>query len=373
MPLSSHLQSQLRETVREHLEARQLPREAYVDEAVLALDQATFLRSWLPVCHVSELASAGAYFALEALGERVLVVRGADLQLRAFFDRCRHRGTPLTEGESGRLARLEVRCPYHGLTYDLRGRADAAHARTLGLVQPELEPAPLAVRWGFVFVACEQAPSPLSDEPAPPWLDRASLHAVRLLRRTHHEVGANWKLLIQNFQESHHFGTVHPTLERRTPSSRSESHDFGGRFLGGTMRLEDDVETVSESGRLLGRPFVAAVEDRRVVRDALLFPGWLTSLQPDYFLSYRVVPVAPARTRVVAEIYVHAEAPDDAAGDVLNFWDRTNAEDRAICERQQRGVAAPSYVPGPYAPSEDGMHAFDRRIARAYLSHAEEP
>ncbi len=371
MTLPPRLCEALVSTTSELASARQLPGGAYTSLAVFRLDTALFRESWLPVCHASEVASPGAYFALELSGERLLVVRGADLQLRAFFDRCQHRGTPLTQGESGRLERLELVCPYHGLAYDLRGRAEDGAATSLRLERRSLDAAPVAERFDFVFVACSEPARPLAHEPAPPWLDRASLHALRLLRRTHHDVAASWKLLAQNFQESHHFGAVHPSLEARTPWARSESHDFGGRFLGGSMELESGAETVSESGRLLGRPFVAAPEDRRVVRDALLFPGWLTSLQPDYFLSYRLVPLGLEHTRVTAEIYVHTEASDESADDLLRFWDRTNAEDRAICERQQRGVAAPSYVPGPYATSEDGMHAFDRALAREYLRRAE--
>jgi glycine betaine catabolism A len=356
----------VRATLAVDSEARQLPGEAY-GEAGFTLDAAIFRDAWLPVAHASELAVPGTFVACEVFGERIVIVRGADLELRAFYDRCLHRGTPLTEGACGRAERLELVCPYHGLAYDLRGRPDGERARSLGVVAESLEAAPLAERFGFVFVAASPPRRALADETAPPWLERASMGLLRLARRSAHEVAANWKLLVQNFQESHHFPTVHPSLEAKTPAMRSTSQAFGGRFLGGTMEIVPGAETVSDSGRLSGRPFVAAEPDRRRVGDAHLFPGWLTSLQPDYFLSYGLMPLSPDRTRVVADIYVHAAAPQ-AADDALHaFWDRTNAEDRAICERQQRGVSSPSYRPGPYAPSEDGMRAFDRLVAAAYL------
>ncbi len=365
------MKSAIESTLREHRAARQLPGEAFASMRAFDFDRAIFLGAWLPVCHVSALRVPGAFAALEVFGERIVVVRGADFELRAFFDRCLHRGTPLSTEPSGRLERLELVCPYHGLRYDLRGDAREPEASALCLERRSLDQAAVAERFGFVFVRPRGEARSIADEPAPPWLERASLHAVKLLGRREHALRANWKLLVQNFQESHHFALVHPSLERRTPYADSESHDFGGNFLGGTMRLADDCETVSESCRTSGRPFIAAEEDRRVVRDACLFPGWLTSLQPDYFLSYRLLPRAPDETRVVFEIYVHAEA-DGAEEDLFTFWDRTNAEDRAISERQHRGVTSPSYEPGPYAPSEDGMHAFARRVARAYESLLEE-
>jgi phenylpropionate dioxygenase-like ring-hydroxylating dioxygenase large terminal subunit len=135
------------------------------------------------------------------------------------------------------------------------------------------------------------------------------------------------------------------------------------------MELSPGFETVSESGRRNGRPFVAAERDRGLVRDALVFPLWLTSLQPDYLLTYRLAPLAVDRTLVVAEIHMHpgARAEDVDLEDVFSFWERTNAEDRAICERQQRGLAAGRGAPLRYATSEDGLHAFERIVAKRYL------
>ncbi len=356
----------LRATRAPHREARQLPREAYGAEA-FEIDRTILRASWLPVGHATELAEPGSFVALEVAGERALVVRGADLALHAYLDRCLHRGTPLTEGATGRLPRLEIVCPYHGLRYDLGGRAAEEGARALGVEARALPRVEVRELFGFVFARLSQGGAELSAADAPPWLARASTHALRLARRTRHEVGANWKLCVQNFQESHHFPSVHPGLERWTPAVRSESHLLGGAWLGGTMEIVAEAETVSLSGERNGRPFVAAEEDRPLVRDALLFPGWLTSLQPDYLLGYRVVPLAADRTSIVADVYVHAEAAQSTFADVFSFWDQTNAEDRAICERQHRGVTSASYEPGPYAPTEDGMHAFDALVAGQYL------
>ena len=116
---------------------------------------------------------------------------------------------------------------------------------------------------------------------------------------------------------------------------------------------------------------MAAARTARRVHDALLFPLWLTSLQPDYLLTYRLAPLAADRTLVVAEIHVHpARGPAGVdLADVFAFWDRTNAEDRAICERQQQRPRARA-VPAParYATSEDGLHAFERLVAARYLA-----
>lgn len=368
--VNTELIADLRSVLKNLDQATALPRRAYVDPAVAALESRLFFNAgWLCVAHESELSAPGSFVAAESFGERTLIVRGADLELHAWADRCVHRGTPLTEGLSGRFEQLEVACPYHGLRYDLTGRVFAPPKQLRHCAGMTLGKAQVTVWNGFVFLCRDpSAPSFSASVGAfPPWFDRAAMHALRLERRTIHEVKANWKLLVANFQESHHFPSVHPNLEARTPWQQSTSHDFGGSWLGGSMDLIEDLETVSMSGKTNARPFIAGPLDQRTVRDALLFPTWLTSLQPDYFLSYRLEPISWESTRVVADIFVHKQAPANDMRDVLDFWDVTNAEDRAICERQHRGIAAPGFRPGAYSSSEDGVFAFERRVAEKLL------
>ena len=140
----------------------------------------------------------------------------------------------------------------------------------------------------------------------------------------------------------------------------------------------DGAETVSTSGLRRGRPLLVGDEDARRVHDAMLFPLLLTSLQPDYLVTYRLEPRAVNRTRVVADVLVHPEASDEYLDELTAFWARVNAEDRAICERQQRGLSSRGEVRGRdlsargvdlacYATVEEGVHAFNRLVARALL------
>lgn len=352
---------ELRAVDRPFEEARPLPRAAFTDPAALALEERALLASaWRPVAHEADLARPGDWVRAPVRGEELLVVRGADLGLAALSAVCSHRGTALCEGERGRLPELRLRCPYHGWSY----ATDGAPLEHPGVVErpPGLGRARVAVRCGVVFVNLD--PEAPDLDPGPPWLSR--LTALERVSRTDHEVAANWKVLVGNFQESHHFPSVHPGLEGRTPWRRSSSVIESQAWLGGRMALSPGVETVSLSGQRRGRPFVAAPEDRGQVLDALVLPLWLTSLQPDYLLTYRLAPLAVDRTLVVAEVHLHPGARGVDLDDVLGFWARTNAEDRAICERQQRGLSARG-APLRYAASEDGLHAFERLVAARLL------
>jgi Rieske 2Fe-2S family protein len=265
-------------------------------------------------------------------------------------------------------------CPYHGWTYDLRGALrDAPHAPPgLDHGAHGLAAVRVDVWQGFVFVTTDDSLPALDTylAGAPEWLRSAPLREARRAHRSEYEVFANWKLLVQNFQESHHFTRIHPALQRLTPNERAHSVLSDGPWLGGTMALSEGVETVSRSGERSGRPFLAPSPYREQVSDAMLFPALLTSLQPDYFLTYRLLPLAVERTQVIAETFVHPAAlgPSFDLADLTAFWDVVNAEDRSICERQQVGIRSRSYRPTRYATVEEGVHAFDCRVARAYAS-----
>jgi Rieske 2Fe-2S family protein len=186
-----------------------------------------------------------------------------------------------------------------------------------------------------------------------------------VVHRARWRVGANWKLVVENFQESHHFGTVHPLLEARTPSARAESLLGDGDWLGGRMPIAPAFETVSHAGRIDERPFLVPAEARGAVVDALLFPLTMLSLQPDYLLTYRLEPTAVDETFVEHELLVDRDARGPF-GDVVRLWAEVHDQDRRACESQTRAIAGGAWRPRFYATCEDGVHAFDARIAAFY-------
>jgi len=319
------------------------------DERFHAERERIFARAWICAGPASEVKLPGQWRRVEVAGEPILVVRGPDLALRAFYDVCRHRGMPLVDAPCGRSA--SFRCAYHGWTYGLDGRGEHANLR----------PAAVAEWNGFVFVSlAPREPLAAFMGELPPWL--VPPRPLVLGRRSTYVTNANWKLIVENFQESHHFPTVHETLERWTPTTEAGTWAGSGRWLGGTMTIRD-AETISTDGSRHGRPLVG--EPGRVL-DAMLFPSLLTSLQPDYFLTYRLTPRSPATTEVTADVYFHpaTERPGFDASDVYTFWDRVNAEDRAVCERQQTNVGSRAFEPR-YLANEEGVVAFTRLVEEA--------
>ena len=335
---------------------------------LVRVERDLFARSWTCAGRVSDVEQPGAWVRASSSGDDVIVMRGEDLELRAFYNLCRHRGTPLLDGASGRAP--SIVCPYHGWTYACSGALvkapsapDDFDRRAWGLRRVRV------AEWqGFVFVALDERAPSFAEwmGEVPPPLAQAKLAHARRARRVSWETAANWKLLVSNFQESHHFPNVHPELERLTPTRRARTWlKPGSKWLAGEMDIVDAAETVSTTGKLDGRALLVPPERARFVFDAMLFPLMLTSLQPDYFLTYRLEPLTDDATRVVAETFVHASVPESAdLSSIFSFWDTVNAQDRAICERQARGVRSRGFSPGPRIPADEGVHAFEELLAK---------
>jgi Rieske 2Fe-2S family protein len=351
-------------------EGRPFEASAYTDESLFARERAAlFDRGWFAAAGLADAATPGAWTRVREADPRLVIACGADLERRAWFDVCRHRGAPLLpEDERGVERALCATCPYHGWRYGLDGKR-------LGVARDERSDADLVraacARRGAQWWARFDAPPATrswDERGAPPWLDELDEAPLVCARSVRWEVRANWKFVVENFQESHHFTRVHPTLERWTPWQSSSSQcDASAWWLSGEMPLVDEAETVSESGRAMGRRWIVEDErERRRVRDAYVFPNALYSRQPDYLLAYRFFLTAVDRTVVRCDTLVHAASPRGAAlDDVTRFWDRIHDEDRAICEGQQRCAGSRGFAPAGYDRSEDGVRAFDVMVATA--------
>jgi phenylpropionate dioxygenase-like ring-hydroxylating dioxygenase large terminal subunit len=86
-----------------------LPARAYHDESIHAWEtEHIFLRDWIAVARAEEVPEPGSFVLCDALGENVIVVRGRDDVIRAFYNVCRHRGTAVEERECGTAVRFNA-------------------------------------------------------------------------------------------------------------------------------------------------------------------------------------------------------------------------------------------------------------------------
>jgi Rieske 2Fe-2S family protein len=356
--------------------ARTLPREYYVSADIFAEElNKIFMRRWVCVGRGAEIAAPGDYVVRQLGPAGIIVLRDQAGRVRAFHNTCRHRGTRLCEAPTGNLGERIV-CPYHAWVYALDGRLLGAPSTT-GM--PEFNKAdwPLhavaVTEWeGFVFMNLDPRPEPFADAYAP-LLDRFgrfNLSELVSARRIEYDVQSNWKLLFQNYSECYHCSPVHPALVKLSPATSGENDLFDGPFLGGFMTINEDVGSMTMTGRSCGVPVSTTLdaEDQRRVYYYSIFPNMLLSLHPDYVMFHTMWPEGPGRTRITCEWLFHSETLRDSQWDPddgVKFWDMTNRQDWHICEESQRGVSSPAYTPGPYSPRESLSAAFDREVRKA--------
>ena len=353
-------------------QAETIPSSWYTDAQVHRFErEAIFGRSWQLVGHRSQLETPGAYLAAQVAGDPVVVVRGQEGALRAFYNVCRHRGGPLVTTRCGRATMLQ--CQYHGWTYRLDGalrgvprfdRTELFDKRDYGLV-----PLNVATWQGLVFVRM------VAGEPSLPALvdgiaerlGRHRLEGLRFHARVTYDVACNWKAYVDNYLEGYHLPLVHPELcdrldvrgyatETSTWHSLQHSSLRGAgdgyyRPGAGTDDGTDAEETIDEDAALY----------------YFLCPNTMLNILPGRLQTNVVEPVASDRCRVHFDYY-YAD-PDDAAAIEADqdFSDRVQHEDIAICEHVQRGLASRAYDRGRFSvDAEAGVHHFQERLKAMY-------
>ena len=186
-----------------------------------------------------------------------MVLRGDDGELRAFYNVCRHRGSRLREEANG-SDKGTIMCPYHAWCYDLKGDlvvTPKVGADEIDRSKLSLWPVHLDVWQGFVFVnLIKGSPRPLRETIGGAYDDmlgfeRFEMDQLRIGASSEWIVEANWKILIENYNECLHCPTVHPELVDVIPAYRKgwvfeEGRDDGGVTLASGGTYAPGVDTL---------------------------------------------------------------------------------------------------------------------------------
>ena len=362
-----------------------LPRGAYLDAAAFDTECAKiFRREWFCAGRSVELTAPGDFRLHQLARENVIVTRGRGGQLRAYYNVCRHRGTELVSAADPDAAaeiRCQgrfpggIRCPYHGWTYELDGALRAAPwlDEQLGECKSQLALHPVGIEeWGgFYFLNLDfhrhDGAQKLAGQlgPIPERIQRYGLEELRVGHSISYDVGANWKVILENYNECYHCGPVHPELCDVVPAFRVQ----GGAGLDWDHGIphRSGADTYSMTGTSKRASFPRLNEDERINhKGELVYPNLMLSLAREHAAAFRLWPQGPERTLVTCEFLFHPHEiakKDFDSDDVVKFWDITNRQDWDICERVQRGMHSQVFEHGYYAPMEDMSLDIRRYVA----------
>ena len=331
---------------------------------------------WVCVGRTEELASAGDYLVRDLAGESVFLVRDEDGSVHGFYNVCSHRGTKFLDDEpaAGSVRKAFV-CPYHAWTYDLRGRLigtpNVKEDERFDRADHPLHSFPVESHSGFLFANLTTGePRPLLEfldagAESVTMFERFRMDELRVGVRIVYEVAANWKIVVENYNECLHCPQIHPELVQVVPLFRfGEVWDEETRDDGNWMREGASSFTMSGESQLPKLPDLQP-EDYSMYYGAYQFPNLLLNLHPDCAMYYIGYPKGPNHTTVVSEYLFRPETiadPDVFKPEpVVELWDLISKQDWAVCERAQIGVGSRSFTAGVYPRQDRFLYDFNER------------
>lgn len=280
-------------------EAVGLPPAAYTSPEFFAFErEAVFGRSWLYLCHESELVPPGAAVRATVLGEPLIATRTRDGSVHVMGAVCQHRGHTLVVDD---VAERHIRCPYHAWTYALDGRLVGAPSMV-----PEWEvrqlrkdvrlPRVRSEVWhGLVLVTFDETAPPAAEalrslEPV------VAEHRMADLVHAHSlETGPlayNWKNMLENALEEYHTMYVHAGLHDNAPPELVRHGEFA---VGDAAVYRHAGLVVGGGEEVPGRPTFPVIEgmSERTRNDMVFFalpPSLFVVMYPHGIKTFRVLP-----------------------------------------------------------------------------------
>ena len=353
-------------------------RQDYYELEVAAI----FRRTWLQIGHVCELPEPGSFIVrpLQFANASILVTRGADSSIRAFYNVCTHRGSKLVLEEAGKQRTFT--CQYHSWTFGSDGDLLAAPDFERFYVDKTrcgLRPVAVDVCAGLIFVNLDPSPKEGLQEFLGPMAERIKTFAVAratTFSEYVYDIDANWKLVIDNFQENYHLRVVHA----RTGGRQSEDNPFGyptrfefmGPHSAQTMPMSGggDVKPKPVQGVGMAKIVEFAAADGLMggpyAKDyCVIFPNLFVFGSGMSPFSLHVTPVSAGKSRGTFRFYWIGE--DDSASKrfarefVTMMMRDLHAEDRPSIENSHQGISSGAL---------SHIHFQSQEIACRHLFHA---
>ena len=209
-----------------------VPKERYTSPEFLALEMdRLWSRVWQVACREEELGEVGDYIEYMIGDQSILVVRSAPDTITASYNACLHRGTRLGEGR-GHFENGTIQCRFHSWCYSLDGRLTHVVDREEFGEMPAgmCLPAVRVERWGgFVYVNLDPDAEPLLDflDPLPDLLAPYRMEDMRLRSYLTTVLPANWKVVVDAFNEAYHVQGTHPQILPWTDDTTIEYEQLG--------------------------------------------------------------------------------------------------------------------------------------------------
>jgi choline monooxygenase len=342
-------------------EASTIPASWYIDPRIEELERHNvFGCTWQLVTRADQLNQPGQFVRAEVAGEPLVVVRGQDGELRAFFNVCRHHAAAVVTEACGHASILQ--CPYHGWKYgldgSLKGMPEFDGVQDFDRSQNGLIPVRVETWESFVFVNLHPPAGPLKkflgrlvERIAPLGISR--LHYFD--RRTY-DIHCNWKVFVDNYLD----GGYHVPYLHKGLNSVLDYKQY-------TIECEDHY-CLQSSPMVCSEEDAATAATRKGDRAWYFwqYPNLMINCYEGYMDTNYVIPLDADHCRVIFDFYFAdiSEVRRKHNLQSVEVGNRVQDEDLGICEDVQRGLKSRAYGAGRLSVRrEAGEHLFHRLLA----------
>ena len=390
-----NISSDIRSLINNRRKGHTLPAPFYLSKEIHDLDIAEiFSKHWIFAAVEPDIAEPGDYIRVEVGHNSIIIVRDDDMQVKAFHNVCRHRGSQLCDDAKGSVGNIV--CPYHQWTYDLSGKLiyNEHMGEDFDKSDHNLKPVHVGNIAGLLFICLsDNPPADFEDmkRAMEPYIAPHRLADCKVALQEDIIEHGNWKLTMENNRECYHCVANHPELlasmyefgfgYQPSPENAAKVQEFrdlieteGARWatcglpsseidlLDGcatayrTQRLplEKAGESQTMDGKVASRKLLGKLTQRNL--GGLSFwtqPNSWHHFMSDHIVTFSALPIDAEHTLVRSTWLVHKDAVEGVDYDINRLsevWRATNKQDSNLVERTQRGVKSDQYEPGPYSP-----------------------
>jgi choline monooxygenase len=343
-------------------QAYTLPAAWYTDARIADLElRNVFARTWQAIGRTDQLEKPGQYVTAGVAGEPVVVARGSDRKLRAFFNVCRHHAMTVMNEPCGEAQHL--RCPYHGWTYnlegELRGMTEFEGVQDFDRAKNGLVPIRVDTWEKFVFVNLDSEAAPL-EKFLGALVERArplGFSDLKFVERRSYTLDCNWKVYVDNFLDGgYHVPHMHKGL--------NSVLDYTNYTIENVDRLCIQSSPVAVDSGSEANAAATRKGDRAYY--FWQYPNFMLNWYEGYLDTNLVIPLGVDRCEVIFDFYFANTAASEMPYicQSIEVSERVQQEDIVICGGVQRGLRSRAYQAGRLSVRrEAGEHLFHRLLA----------
>ncbi|EED15604.1 monoxygenase, putative [Talaromyces stipitatus ATCC 10500] len=341
---------------------RGIPASWYRSEAMYHLERrAIFSKHWILLTHSSRFTKQGDFLSFTVANYSFFLIKDRDGSINGFHNICRHRAFPIVQTRSGSTSILS--CKYHGWSYGLKGNLSKAprfetvpefdksqhellpihvHIDNAGFIWVNLQAGEPDVKWEDEFQRIDEQPRMQDFDFAG---DYTYDHYWDM------ELEANWKGVIENYNECYHCATSHPLISQVSDLPRYRVEPTAGYMEHHIFNKEQ-----------IDAQFKRAI--------TYFFPTTSVTVTGKFFYIQRMIPVSATKSKIENEVYRHKNATDKEFDEINTFYRQVLEEDKELCVGAQSNLGGGVFVNGELHPNkEKGPIYFQNRVKEIVMQH----